>query len=120
LTDYFRVILIEDKRKQDKTKEERAVILQKDDKYAVECQTKVSKHCLANGEYCDSEEDAVLWVEYECWIDSGEGWICPSCHETFMGNMVKMRYQKEADGPQQPKPKDGLDNDLEKGIDTVL
>ena len=100
--------------------EEPAVILQKDDKYAVECQTKASKQCIQQGEYCDSEEDAVLWVEYECWIDSGEGWICTSCHETFMGNMVKMRIEKESSGPKKPDQDDGLDNDLEKGIDTVL
>ena len=96
------------------------MILQNNDKYAVECQTKASKQCLQNGEYCDSEEDAVLWVEYECWIDSGEGWICTSCHETFMGNMVKMRIEKESSGPKKPDQDDGLDNDLEKGIDTVL
>ena len=95
------------------------MILQKNDQYAVECQTKASERCLQNGDYCDSEEDAVLWVEYECWIDSGEGWICPACHDTFMGNLVKMRYQKEAE-PKKRDPEDGLNSDLEKGIDTVL
>ncbi len=92
------------------------MILQKNNQYAVECQTKMSSRCLGNGEYCDSEEDAVLWVEYECWIDSGEGWICTICHEMIMNNLVKMRYQKEAAEPQ-PEPEDGLNNDLENGID---
>lgn len=96
------------------------MILQKDNQYAVECQTKVSKHCVQQGEYCDSEEDALLWVEYECWIDSGEGWICTTCHETIMNNMVKMRIEKESAGPKKPDRGDGLDNDLEKGIETVL
>ena len=96
------------------------MILQNNDKFAVECQTKASKHCFQHGEYCDSEEDALLWVEYECWIDSGEGWICTTCHEVIMNNLVKLRYERESSGPQQPKPKDGLDNDLEKGIETVL
>jgi hypothetical protein len=96
------------------------VILQKNDQYAVECHTKASKQCLQNGEYCDCEEDAVLWVEYECWIDSGEGWICPACHEKFMNNMVKMRVIKETAEPEKPDQEDGLDHDLEKGIDTVL
>ena len=95
------------------------MILQKGNQYAVECQTKASKYCIQQGEYCDSEEDAVLWVEYECWIDSGEGWICTTCHEVIMNNLVKIRYQKEAAGPQKPDEDDGLDNDLEVGIDTV-
>ena len=95
------------------------MILQKDNRYAVECQTKASEQCLRNGEYCDCKEDAVLWVEYECWIDSGEGWICTACHETFMANMVKMRVIKETSGPQKPDEDDGLENDLEVGIDTV-
>jgi len=96
------------------------VILQKNDQYAVACHTKVSEQCIQNGEYCDSEEDAILWVEYECWIFSGEGWICTSCHEAFMGNLVKVRKIKESSGPKKPDREDGLDNDLEKGIDTVL
>ena len=97
------------------------MILQKDNQFAVECQTRASGVCLQEGEYCESEEDAVLWVEYECWIDSGEGWICPACHEMFMNNMVKMRALKETSDPEKPdQGNDGLDNDLEKGIDTVL
>ena len=95
------------------------MILQKNDQYAVECQTKVSQRCLQNGEYCDSEEDAVLWVEYECWINSGEGWICTTCHEKIMNNLVKKRYQQETE-PKKLDPEDGLNSDLEKGIDTVL
>lgn len=95
------------------------MILQKDDHYAVECHTKVSEQCIQNGEYCDSEEEAIEWVEDECWIFSGEGWICIHCHETFMENMVKMRKIKESAKPENPDQEDGLDNDLEVGIDTV-
>jgi len=98
------------------------VIQQKDDKYAVECHAKVSDTCTQNGEYCDSEEDAILWVDYECWIFSGEGWICTSCHETFMENMVKMRKIRGSDGttgPKRSEGQDGLDYDLEVGIDSV-
>ena len=96
------------------------MILQKDGQYAVECQTKASEKCPQNGEYCDSEEDAIQWVEYECWIFSGEGWICIDCHDTFMGNMVKMRRDKESAEPKERETGDGLDNDLEVGIDSVL
>lgn len=96
------------------------MILQKNDQYAVECQTRMSSLCHENGDYCESEEDALIWVEFECWIDSGEGWICPACHENIMNNLVKMRYQQETEKTKQTKPKDGLNSDLEKGIDTVL
>lgn len=98
------------------------MIVQKDNQYAVECLAKVSEKCIQNGEYCDSEEEAIQWVEYECWIFSGEGWICVDCHDTFMGNMVKMRKIRGSDGiegPKKPEGHDGLDGDLEVGIDIV-
>lgn len=95
------------------------MIIQKNDQYSVECHTKAATNCIQNGEYCDSEEEAIEWVEYECWIFSGEGWICTNCHEKFMGDMVKMRKLKETEGPAGPDEEDGLDNDLEVGIDTV-
>ena len=98
------------------------MIVQKNNQYSVECHAKVSENCIQNGEYCDSEEEAIEWVEYECWIFSGEGWFCADCHEKYMENMVKMRKLRGSDGTQGPKDpdgEDGLDNDLETGIDTV-
>ena len=95
------------------------MIVQKNNQYSVECHYKESANCSQTGEYCDSEEEAIEWVEYECWIFSGEGWICTYCHETIMENMVKMRKLKGTDGPAKPDQEDGLDNDLETGIDTV-
>jgi hypothetical protein len=98
------------------------VIVQKDDQYAVECFAKASENCIQNGEYCDSEEEAIQWVEYECWIFSGEGWICDDCHDKYMENMVKMRKIRGSDGiegPKKPEGHDGLDGDLEVGIDIV-
>ena len=95
------------------------MIVQKNNQYAVKCFINMATNCVQNGEYCDSEEEAIEWAEYECWIFSGEGWICTDCHEKVMENMVKMRKLKGSDGPAGPDEEDGLDNDLEVGIDTV-
>ncbi len=86
------------------------MILQKNNQYSVECQIKMAKNCLKNGEYCDSREEALEWVEDECWTFSGEGWICISCTEHIVLNLAKKRKQK---GP------DRRDDDLEVGIETV-
>ena len=86
------------------------MILKKDDQYSVECLTKVAEDCLLNGQFCDSEEEALEWVEDECWIYSGEGWICIKCNDHFMRNLVKNRRDKKTDGP---------DEDLFTGIETV-
>ncbi len=91
------------------------MIIKKNDQFAVECQTKQSKYCLQNGEYCDSEEEAQEWVEDECWIFSGEGWICLKCNEFFMSNIAKIRHRKGQEGKEQSRP----DDDLESGIETV-
>ncbi len=99
------------------------MIIQNDNQYSVKCHAQEAPTCAQNGEFQDSEEEAQVWVEMECWIFSGEGWICPSCHEHFMFNLVKNRKIKGSDGtdgPKQPDGNDGLDNDLEKGIPTVL
>ena len=86
------------------------MILKKGDQYSVECHTKVADDCLKNGNYCDSEEEALEWVEDECWIFSGEGWICIKCNDHFMRNLVKNRRDKNTDNP---------DEDLFTGIETV-
>ena len=86
------------------------------------CQTKIATDCLQIGEYCDSEEEAQEWVEDECWIDSGEGWICNKCHEQIMGNL-KMHRKEQGRGltglDNNLRGFDGLDNDLASGIDSV-
>ena len=86
------------------------MILKKNNQYSIECQAKVSKSCPQNGEYCDSEEEALEWVENECWIFSGEGWICVNCNAHFMKNLAKHRKRRGLDG---------LDEVLEVGINTV-
>ena len=98
------------------------MFLNKNNQYRIECHTKLATDCIQNGEYCDSEEEAQEWVESECWIFSGDGWICNKCHDQFMSNLKKLRKVKgnglngvdnDLDGF------DGLDNDLETGVDTV-
>lgn len=85
-------------------------IVQKNDQYSVECQIKMAKNCQQNGEYCDSYGEAQDWVEEECWIFSGEGWICITCVQQIAMNLAKTRKRK---GP------DKRDDDLEVGIETV-
>jgi len=85
-------------------------IVQKNNQYSVKCQIKRATDCQESGEYCDSHEEAEEWVENECWIFSGEGWICITCTEYIVMNLAKTRKRK---GP------DGRDDDLEVGIDTV-
>ena len=70
------------------------MIVKKNNQYAVECQTKLATDCIQNGEYCDSEEEAQEWVEDECWINSGEGWICIRCNEQIIQNLGKMRTDR--------------------------
>lgn len=87
-----------------------AFVVQKNNQYSVECQIKMATDCQKNGEYCDSSEEAQEWVENECWIFSGEGWICIACTEHIVRNLAKTRKRKGLDGK---------DDDLEVGIDTV-
>jgi len=90
--------------------------------YAVECEYKVASDCLRKGESFDNEEEAEHWVENECWIFSGEGWICLKCHDQFMGSLTSHRRKegKGLDGVDSDiEADDGLDNDLETGIDIV-
>ena len=70
------------------------MIVKKNNQYAVECQTKISTDCLRVSEYFDSEEDAQDWVEDECWINSGEGWICIQCNEQIIRNLGKIRTDR--------------------------
>ena len=90
--------------------------------FAVECHSKIASDCLQNGKYFDSEEDAQDCVENECWIFSGEGWICLKCHDAFMGSLTSHRHKQGngLDGVDSGiEADDGLDNELETGIDIV-
>ncbi len=91
-------------------------------KYTVECTSKIASDCPQTGKYFDSEEDAVTWVESECWIFSGEGWICIKCHGMHMGRLTLHR-KKQGHGldglDADVKGDDGLDHELETGIDIV-
>ena len=98
------------------------MITKKNNKYSVECFSKVANDCLENGDYCGSEEEAESWVENECWVFSGEGWICSKCHDHFMGSLKSHRKAQGngLDGIDDDlEAHDGLDNDLETGIDIV-
>ena len=86
------------------------MFLKKDNQFSVECLTKIATDCLQMGEYCDNEKEALEWVEEECWIFSGEGWICIKCNEHFMRNLVKKRRDKK---------NDDRGEDLYVGIETV-
>ena len=67
------------------------MIIEKNNQYAVDCQIKIAKECLQNGAFCKSEDEANEWVESECWIDSGEGWICTKCNEQILQNLGNIR-----------------------------
>ena len=69
--------------------------------------------CLQVGEYFDSEEEAQEWVEGECWIFSGEGWICNKCHAQLMSNLEKNRKD-------QGNGLDGLDSNLRGLMDWIM
>ncbi len=72
-------------------------IVQKDNRYSVKCQINRVADCLEIGEFCDSQEEALEWVEEECWIFSGEGWICYACVEGIWKKVVNKRQEKEDD-----------------------
>jgi len=58
---------------------------------AVPCQVKMAANCAGHGEYCEDEEDARDWVEDECWIFSGVGYLCPQCNEQIIRNLREIR-----------------------------
>ena len=103
-------------------KQRDSLIIKKNNQYSVECQTKIAADCIQTGEFSDSKEEAQDWVEEECWVDSGEGWICNKCHNQIMANL-KMHRKGQGLGlsgmDNELEGYDGLDNDLESGIDTV-
>ena len=98
-----------------KSYEEAALFVKRNNQYSVVCHTRVAEDCLENGGWCDSEEEAHDWVEDECWIFSGEGWICLKCNAHFMKSLAQTRRDKGLDS----LLPDGWDDDLEVGINTV-
>lgn len=98
------------------------MLVKRNNQYSVACQTKIATDCVQTGEYFDSEEEAQDWVEQECWIDSGEGWICNKCHDQIMSNLKMHRKERRlglSGMDNDLEGFDGLDNDLESGVDTV-
>jgi len=71
-------------------------VVQKNNQYSVVCHLKRVTDCHKNGELCDSHEEAEEWAEEECWIFSGEGWICFACVESIWRRVVTKRKEKEA------------------------
>ncbi len=92
-----------------------AMFLEKNNQYSVVCHTRIAEDCLENGEWQNTKEEAQDWVEEECWIFSGEGWICLSCNTHLMTNLSKTRRDK---GLNSMLP-DGWNDGLEVGIDTL-
>jgi len=74
-----------------------AFIIQKNNQYSVQCQIKRAEDCIKISEFYDSHEEAVEWAEEECWIFSGEGWICSTCVESIWKKVVDKRQDKEDD-----------------------
>ncbi|MZG30895.1 MAG: hypothetical protein F3741_08830 [Nitrospinae bacterium] len=62
--------------------------------FAVPCQLKIAEGCEEAGEFCESKEDARLWVEEECWIFSGEWYLCAACNEQIMRNISNLQTKK--------------------------
>ena len=90
--------------------------------YFIRCHSKIASDCLQKGKSFESEEEALDWVENDCWIFSGEGWICLKCHDAFMGSLTSHRHKQGngLDGVDiDIEADDGLDNELETGIDIV-
>ena len=65
-----------------------------DGNFAVPCQIKIAENCEQVGDYFESKQDARDWAEDECWIFSGEGYLCVSCHEQIMRNIANLQTKK--------------------------
>ena len=98
------------------------MFVNKNNQYSIECQKKSATDCIHTGVYFDTKVEAEEWVEGECWIDSGEGWICNKCHDQLMGSL-KSHRRSQGNGlngvNSDLEAFDGLDNELETGIDIV-
>ena len=65
-----------------------------DGEYSVPCQLKIAEDCAEVGEFCESKEDARYWVDEECWIFSGEWYLCVECNQQIMRNISKLETKK--------------------------
>jgi hypothetical protein len=61
---------------------------------AIPCQLKISEDCVEVGEFFESREDARQWAEEECWIFSGEWYLCVECNQQIMLNIAKLQTKK--------------------------
>ena len=91
------------------------MFVERNKEFSVVCNARVADNCSENGGWCESEEEALEWVEDECWIFSGEGWFCIECNSHYMRNLSQTRRDK---GLNSLLP-DGWDDNLETGINTV-
>ncbi len=98
-------------------KREQIMFVKQNNQYSVECLSKGAPECPQQGEFQDSEEDAQEWVEDECWIPTGEGYICPDCNIHHMRNLVKIRRDMEQEKIQDDDEDDDPTVELEVGID---
>ncbi|QPJ61364.1 MAG: hypothetical protein G3M70_05460 [Candidatus Nitronauta litoralis] len=95
------------------------MFLKKDDLVSVQCHNGDSPECPKHGEFFDNEQEAEEYVEEECWIPTGDGWICPDCNIHFMRELVKVRRDKKQTEIKKKEDDSGDDNllELEAGID---
>ena len=97
--------------------EEIAVYVQKNNQFGIQCQSRGAPECPQHGELCDSEEEAMEWVEDECWIPTGEGFICHECNSWHMRNLVSHRRDMVQEEVEEKEKDDEPTLDLEVGID---
>ena len=62
--------------------------------FAVPCQIKISENCVPLGKFFEDKAQAKEWAEDECWIFTGEGCFCESCHEQIMRNIANLQTKK--------------------------
>ncbi len=62
--------------------------------FAIPCQIKIAADCAQAGKFCGDKEDARHWAEEECWIFSGEGYLCDHCHQQIMRNITNLQTKK--------------------------
>ncbi len=62
--------------------------------FATPCQIKIAENCAQHGKYCEDKQDAYEWTEDECWIFSGEGFICIQCNEQILRNIANLATKK--------------------------
>jgi len=98
--------------------EKPVLIVERNNQFSVVCHSRVAPDCSENGGWRDTEEEANEWVEDECWISIGDGWMCINCNAHHMRHLkVHRRGVHEKDD--KSKANDGLDHELTIGIDPL-